>query len=718
MVLLQKDGKIKEELKIIRSNLVYQFDPNEDNYDDYKDKQSRRAANRAKIGRDIGKIPPPKNLQRRLDGSGDFRFFCNTYFPDVFPIPWSKDHLKVIDKIERAVLTGALFAMAMPRGSGKTSLCEVACKWALIYGHRKFIALIGSDKPAVLEILDSIKTEFEINEKLYEDFPEVCKPIRALEGIAHRANGQLCEGRRTSIGWSASECILPTIEGSISSGAVIKVKGITARIRGMKYKTHDGENVRPDLVIIDDPQTDESAKSLTQVDARMRVLNGAILNLAGPGKKISGVLPCTVIRPGDMADQILDNEKNPEWQGERMKMVYKFPDNEKLWMEDYATILNDGHRRGDGLEYANRFYENNREEMDRGSIVAWKERYNHDEISAIQSAMNLRIRNEIAFWSEYQNEPLSEGALGVDALDAETISEKFNGNPRRVVPLNTDYLTMFIDVQKRLLYYVIVAWKEDFTGYVVDYGTYPDQARDYFTLKDARITMESKVPGAGVEASIYSALTTLEAEIMKKDFIREDGIEVRLNRILIDANWSVSTDVVYQFCKQSDLAAILLPSHGVGVTASSQPFSAHKRKAGERIGHNWRLPSTLGKRMIRHIVYDTNYWKSFVYSRLAVALGDKGGLTFFGKDSKIHLLFSHHLTAEYRIVTEGRGRTVEEWKENPEHRDNHWFDCLVGATVAANMEGAKTVGVQSKPKAARKGKTSFAAMQRNRKLGK
>ena len=31
-----------------------------------------------------------------------------------------------------------------------------------------------------------------------------------------------------------------------------------------------------------------------------------MLGLAGPGKKISGIMPCTVIRPGDMADRILD----------------------------------------------------------------------------------------------------------------------------------------------------------------------------------------------------------------------------------------------------------------------------------------------------------------------------------------------------------------------------------------------------------------------------
>ncbi len=43
-----------------------------------------------------------------------------------------EDHLKVIGKIERAVRTGGLFAMAMPRGSGKTVGCQTAVLWAAL----------------------------------------------------------------------------------------------------------------------------------------------------------------------------------------------------------------------------------------------------------------------------------------------------------------------------------------------------------------------------------------------------------------------------------------------------------------------------------------------------------------------------------------------------------------------------------------------------------
>jgi hypothetical protein len=58
---------------------------------------------------------------------------------------------------------------------------------------------------------------------------------------------------------------------------------------------------------------------------------------------------------------------------------------------------------------------------------------------------------------------------------------------------------MFIDVQAKLLFYVVAGWEKDFTGYVVDYGTWPDQKRPYFTLRDARHTLATAVPGAGLE---------------------------------------------------------------------------------------------------------------------------------------------------------------------------------------------------------------------------
>jgi hypothetical protein len=104
------------------------------------------------------------------------------------------------------------------------------------------------------------------------------------------------------------------------------------------------------------------------------------------------------------------------------------------------------------------------------------------------------------------------------------------------------------------------------------------------------------------------------------------------------------------------------------------------------------MPNVRGKRAVRYALFDSNYWKSFVYSRLATAMGDAGCLSLFGRDRHQHRLFAEHLTAEYRVRTEGRGRTVDEWKLRPEHNDNHWFDCLVGCAVTASIQGVTLLG--------------------------
>jgi hypothetical protein len=156
-----------------------------------------------------------------------------------------------------------------------------------------------------------------------------------------------------------------------------------------------------------------------------------------------------------------------------------------------------------------------------------------------------------------------------------------------------------------------------------------------------------------------------------------------------------------------------MPSHGRFVGASSIPFSEYKRKVGDRVGHNWRVPNVHGRRQIRHVVYDTNYWKSFVYARLAVAMGDRGCLSLFGDKSDLHRLFAEHLTAEYRVKTQGRGRTVDEWKMRASAADNHWLDCLVGCAVAASMQGVVLPGTEAVARS-KKQRVSFAELQRRK----
>ena len=69
-----------------------------------------------------------------------------------------------------------------------------------------------------------------------------------------------------------------------------------------------------------------------------------------------------------------------------------------------------------------------------------------------------------------------KGSLELEALDADSVASKVNGRKRGELPVKCEHLTAYVDLQQKLLFYAVCAWQADFTGYVIDYGTYPEQA--------------------------------------------------------------------------------------------------------------------------------------------------------------------------------------------------------------------------------------------------
>ena len=669
-----------------------------DPYEEVKERARRRAAEVSRSGRDIGELPPVADPARRAAAEASLQVFCETYRRDVFYLPWSADHVELIATIEEVVLHGGLHAVAAPRGSGKTSLCEAACLWAGLKGVREFIVLIGAEEEHAIELLSSIKTEIECNELLLADFPEAIYPFRQLQGMSNRCKGQLYRGQRTHLQWKDKQIVFPMIPGSKASGVIIRVAGLLGRIRGMKHTRPDGRVVRPSLVICEDPQTDASAASPSMSHKRESVLAGAILNLAGPGRKIAGIMPCTVIRPGDMADRILNRKLHPEWQGRRYKLIYQWPTNEKLWQQ-YAEILRaPGGSYRENLVSATEFYRANQETMDQGARVAWPARYEEGEISALQHAMNLKLRDEAAFFAEMQNQPQLH-QHGGDWCNADEIAAKLNRVPEGVVPADLTLLTAMIDVHDKLLYWLVAAFDLQFNGAVIAYGTHPKQARSYFTMREVRQSLARMSPGAGKDGAIHNGLKALTDELLHREWPGTDGSVHRIKLCLVDEGYKPK--IVRTVIRSSRYRSLLMPSRGLAIRAAHKPFTEYKKHPGDRIGHNWRMPKPdVGQ--IRGVQFDANFWKSQVHTFLKTTPGDKGCLQLFGDKPHRHRMLADHVAdSEYFVVTHGRGRSVNEWQERPNHPDNHIFDDLVGVVVAASIEGAQLPGT-GKPK--RKGR--------------
>ena len=115
----------------------------------------------------------------------------------------------------------------------------------------------------------------------------------------------------------------------------------------------------------------------------------------------------------------------------------------------------------------------------------------------------------------------------------------------------------------------------------------------------------------------------------------------------------------------------------------------------------------------------SGYLAEDTIAALATPMGGRGCLSLFGARPGDHRLLSEHLTAEYRVRTEGRGRTVDEWRIKPGRPDNHWLDCIVGAAVAASVQGCVLqAGAAATTQEAKKRRVSFAEMQAKAREGR
>lgn len=184
--------------------------------------------------------------------------------------------------------------------------------------------------------------------------------------------------------------------------------------------------------------------------------------------------------------------------------------------------------------------------------------------------------------------------------------------------------------------------------------------------------------------------------------------------MVIDAGYK--NHLVYQICRDPEFAGIAIPSYGRSIGPQQKPINAYEQRPGDQIGLHWMITRAV-KRASRHVIFDTYFWKSFLFDRFAVSPGDPSSLTLFGADPQVHHLLGEHLTAEYptELESKSHGRTVTIWDAIP-GRDNHWLDCIVGNLVAASMTGSvlPSIDMAHKPARTRKRVTAADIPQRRR----
>jgi hypothetical protein len=670
----------------------------------------------------------------------------------------------------------------MPRGGGKTAICRAAITWGTAYGHKFFPAFVGARAKAAESTLAAIKMQLFRNPKLFRDFPELCYPIRRIENRYHMAKGQLFNGEPTSIEWGTDEVRYPSLllpddiadhykhyaPNSVvwceqagyhiarSAGIRINTYGIDGSIRG-ENEVHPVTlaEIRPDVVLLDDIQNDKKAQSPVSVEKLIQLVDGAIEGLAGPDAGISGLMPCTVIMEGDVADTFVDPAKRPDWNGERCKLVTAWPagitDTEitkdtpaaVAWNE-YRDLRQRSLRVFGDNRLATEYYKANRELMDDGFTVSWQQRVvKKIAVSPQQNAMELRFKAPLTFVSEYQNIGRSVAVGNIHLISADSLRNKQWPLSRREISVDCHATAAFIDVQDEMLYWGVAAASLDFTGGIVDYGTWPethhlmfsrDQANQWNQLsngffqahpehlKDAvkRRNGRLKAPD---DLKFYFAVTGLLKYLRSLRLIKADEhkTEVPIHTIGIDGRYA--TDIIKQIVREAR-DPNLHCCFGQQLPTTNKQFDEYIRTPGW-IFEDHRNPSVERVKWIRKIgadgfpymAVDADLMKDFLFERLGTAQGGLGCISMYRDVPDRHLMFSQQVCdSEYPEEVIAKGLAKNHWAKRENGPDNEYLDIAYNLMVMLSWQGC-CVKVRPEEKQSKQ-KRSLRALWEAKRLSK
>ena len=582
-----------------------------------------------------------------------------------------------------------------------SKLTEASICWATLNNYRNFVLVVGATGSAGIQRLQNIKKQLQLNKRLRRDYPEVCYPIYKLGGNARKAEGQHVDGLKTAITWGNELIAFPTIqypqgwEHGDLSGTVIGCAGLTGNLRGWSITTQDLEDRRPDMVVADDPQTRESSASPSQCATRRAIVEGDLAYLSGAGsKRTSVIIPCTVIARGDLADQLLDREQCPQFNGIRTKMLESMPENDEA-VQAYIEHVKACQRNQEPYSVRNAYYLEHQDEIEAGAVASWPERFDEDqeEVSAIQHAIHLMARSMEAFYAEGQNEPYVDPIASMYRVPPDDIAGRMSKLDQYVCPEWGEYVLTYIDVQMDVLPFVSGCAASNFRGQVIDWGSYPGQNRNYWELSRLSTTLTDAYPRATTrDARIIAGVRDLIADLAMREYhVRgEDGTIKRTlknHRILIDC--AHFDDAVYEGIRESGHAGLVLPTRGIGITEDMAPMSSYTKRPGETHGHNWLIKSTA--KADRMLQIDSNYWMTFAHETMRTAFGDPGSWHLWrDRDPRRHQLLGDAMNSEYCELkkSERWGRSKIVWQEPP-NANNHLSDCYRGMLAGLSTLGCK-----------------------------
>ena len=319
---------------------------------------------------------------RRKAGERSILTFALTYLPAHFKLAPSSMHTELFAELQKATARrGARLAIAAPRGHAKSTIVSLTyVLWSICYYMESFILLISNTFDLSSDFLSQIKQELQCNDRLSEDFPEVCEPLGAVPGAG-------VPGVRAPR-WRRDEIIT-------RNGVKVTALGAEKQVRGRRHH----EN-RPTLIVMDDIENETEVRSDDQRKYREEWFAKAVLK-AGT-RQSNFIVVGTVLHYDALLARLIDSRKSPGWTGKKYQAVCSWSAHTELWSTWESLYCHREELDGSsGPQVAREFFDRNKNEMLEGTKVLW------GELEDYYALMELRIsEGRASFDSEKQNEPV------------------------------------------------------------------------------------------------------------------------------------------------------------------------------------------------------------------------------------------------------------------------------------------------------------------------
>jgi len=637
-----------------------------------------------------------KNPQRREACLADPERFLVTYMPKKFTVSLGRLHTRMIAAIHDRATSGGKKAIAAPRGKGKSTIVKGMNVFLVAANLVRFIVPICATRALAGRIYADFRREWGANDLLLADFPEICDPVRALEGAMQRASRQHVDGHLTYINWSSVDFLrLPRVPGDANEylksmglewspygGIKMTFLGFDTAFRGLNI-----DDERPDYLLIDDPETRESAKHQGQIDDRIEIIERDIEGLEGGDKPIAMTMVTTVQNTYCLSAQFTDIDQRPSWEGERYGLIEKWPDRLDLW-DDYIALRKAGQVRGDrhGSE-AVMFYLANREAMDAGAVML-AENFKAITLkdgtevvySALQEAYNkIADTNLSAFNSEYQNNPDPEDESEKTDLTSAIVVSRLSGCNRAEIPAAAEFTFIGMDIGKYKSHWVKIAVNLKCVMWITDYGVAETHGLTKYSQDQTTERAVLQMLAEFEESQAFADSTPLS--------------------MLIDSGWCPQP--IYDFCLRN--SKVCFPTKGV------DPGKYSPKKASDEFVpfHEAYAHNFVDDRKQNFWLYVINgeYWKNWGQERFLIEpfidqTRIPGSVALFDPphgDKKYHLQFGRHMVSESReLVPVDKKHNKPVWIVH-DKANNHYLDAYALACAAAGCAGIRILPTEPQP---------------------